>query len=172
MVLGFAETMAAEGLKNKLCVQGAADAELEKIKNIWSLYLSTFTLESADREMNTVVNVWNQYQCKTTFDWPRYISFYENGAGRGMGTRDSCQDTLTVSAQLPDRVKQRIHQIVSTCQFETGDTYHQFFPLGHKGDLKGFSDDHLWIPQMVYAYIAETGDSGILKEPAPLCRFR
>lgn len=167
VVLGFGEKIeVAEALKNKLSGQGVVDTELEKVKNTWDHYLSTFTLESEDRELNTVVNVWNQYQCKTTFDWSRYISFYENGEGRGMGTRDSCQDTLAVGAQLPDRVKQRIHQIVSTCQFETGDTYHQFFPLGHKGDLKGFSDDHLWIPQMVYAYMAETGDTGILKESA------
>jgi cellobiose phosphorylase len=152
-------------LKKRFTVPAAVETELGRVKKEWRDYLSTFTLHSPDPETNTMVNVWNQYQCKTTFDWSRYISFYENGEGRGMGTRDSCQDTLAVNSQLPGRVKQRIQQILSTCQFETGDTYHQFFPLGHKGDLKGFSDDQLWIPQMVYAYIAETGDAGVLKTP-------
>jgi cellobiose phosphorylase len=111
-----------------------------------------------------MVNCWNQYQCKTTFDWSRYISFYENGEGRGMGTRDSSQDTLAVCAQLPERVRMRIKEILSTTQFETGDCYHQFSPLGYKAELKGFSDDHLWLIQMVYAYISETGDFSVLDE--------
>lgn len=167
VILGFGEKIEeAEVVKQRLCAAGTIDAELAKVKTSWNEYLKAFQLISDDPDMNTVVNVWNPYQCKMTFDWSRYISFYENGEGRGMGTRDSCQDTLAVSAQLPERVKRRIHQIVSTCQFETGDTYHQFFPLGHKGDLKGFSDDHLWIPQMVHAYIAETGDFEILSEKA------
>jgi len=144
--------------------KGAVDAGLKKVKKEWDKFLGAMSFETPDRELNTMANVWNQYQCKTTFDWSRYISFYENGEGRGMGTRDSCQDTLAVNAMIPGRVKDRIRQIISTCQFETGDCYHQFFPLGGRGDLKGFSDDHLWLVVMVHAYLAETGDFKMLKE--------
>jgi cellobiose phosphorylase len=168
VTVGFAENeKKASALRKKFSAAGAVDKELKKIKDVWSSYLGVMNVETPDPELNTMVNVWNQYQCKTTFDWSRYISFYENGEGRGMGTRDSCQDTLAVAAQMPDNVKKRIFQILSTTQFTTGDCYHQFFPLGGRGDLKGFSDDHLWLVQMVYSYIAETGDFGILDTVVP-----
>lgn len=168
VALGFAENKKeAARLRDKYSTDKNVENALEKVRETWNEYLGTFNAQTPDPDFNTMVNTWNQYQCKTTFDWSRYISFYENGEGRGMGTRDSCQDTLAVSAQMSGRVKERIFQILSTTQFETGGCYHQFFPLGGKGDLKGFSDDHLWIVQMLHAYIAETGDSGILDEKAP-----
>lgn len=165
VVLGFAEnTETAAALRDKYSHTEDVEREFGRVRESWDAYISSFCADTGIDGLDTMVNVWNQYQCKTTFDWSRYISFFENGEGRGMGTRDSCQDTLAVCSQMPERVKKRIHQIFSTCQFETGDTYHQFFPLGHKGDLKGFSDDHLWLSQMVHAYICETGDSEILFE--------
>ncbi len=165
VTLGYAkDTGRAKELRDKYTMPDTVGVAFNRVREGWRKYISAFKAVTGDGDIDTMVNVWNQYQCKTTFDWSRYISFYENGEGRGMGTRDSCQDTLAVNAQLPERVKRRIIQILSTTQFETGDTYHQFFPLGGRGDLKGFSDDHLWIPQMVYAYVAETGDAAILKE--------
>jgi cellobiose phosphorylase len=166
VVLGFAEkTETAVSARKYFSDNGNVDKELSGVRESWTKYFSGFSLESDEKDLNLMVNVWNQYQCKTTFDWSRYISFYENGEGRGMGTRDSSQDTLAIVGQMPGQCRNRIFQIISTCQFETGDCYHQFFPLGGKGDLKGFSDDHLWLVQMVHAYIAETGDTGILDEP-------
>jgi cellobiose phosphorylase len=165
VTMGYADTAdEAAGMRDYFSKPGVFGRELKLVRDNWSAYLDSFKVQSPDKDFNSMINVWNQYQCKTTFDWSRYISFYENGEGRGMGTRDSCQDTLAVCAQLPERVKSRIFQILSTTQFETGDCYHQFFPLGGKGDLKGFSDDHLWLVQMVHAYITETGDIGILGE--------
>ena len=165
VVLGFAETSdEAAQLRDLYSDKKHVAVSLEAVKKVWDDYFGKFTVTTPDKDFNLVVNIWNQYQCKTTFDWSRYISFYENGEGRGMGTRDSCQDTLAINSQMPERAAKRIHRILSTCQFETGDTYHQFFPAGGKGDLKGFSDDHLWLIQMVHAYIAETGDMDILEE--------
>jgi cellobiose phosphorylase len=168
VTLGFAENKkTAVRLRGKFGDDNAVESELRAVKDAWTTYLGTFHADTPDESVNTMVNVWNQYQCKTTFDWSRYISFYENGEGRGMGTRDSCQDTLAVASQMPERVRNRIFQILSTTQFTTGDCYHQFFPLGGRGDLKGFSDDHLWLIQMVYSYIAETGDLSILDKKVP-----
>jgi len=165
VTLGFAENKeSAADICNYFNNDNTVDNELDRVKSVWKTYLSAFKVNSPDPGLNTMINVWNQYQCKTTFDWSRYISFYENGEGRGMGTRDSCQDTLAVNSQMSERVRDRIKQIVSTCQFETGDCYHQYFPLKQKPELKGFSDDQLWIVQMVHAYIAETGDLDILNE--------
>jgi cellobiose phosphorylase len=165
VILGFAENNEeAVAMRKHFRDPKMARAELDRVKASWTEYLAAFRVQSPEEGLNTMLNVWNQYQCKTTFDWSRYISFYENGEGRGMGTRDSAQDTLAIAAHLAERCRSRIFQILSTCQFETGDCYHQFFPLGGRGDLKGFSDDHLWLIRMVHAYIAETGDFGILEE--------
>ncbi len=164
-VLGYGEGLGAEKkAMTKYKNPKNVDKALAELKSHWDENLAKYTAETPDPAVNSMVNIWNQYQCKTTFDWSRYISFYENGEGRGMGTRDSCQDTLAINSQMPERARQRIFRIISTCQFETGDTYHQFFPAGGKGDLKGFSDDHLWLIQMVHAYISETGDMDVLKE--------
>ena len=168
VILGYADDKTgACTLRDKYSSLHNVEKALERVKSDWSSYLETMAVQTPDPEFNTLVNVWNQYQCRTTFDWSRYISFYENGEGRGMGTRDSCQDTLAVCAPLPGLVRSRIGRIISTTQFTTGDCFHQFFPLGGRGDMKGFSDDHLWLIQMVYAYIAETVDFSLLDEVLP-----
>jgi cellobiose phosphorylase len=168
VLLGYADTLgeAKEVRTYFASPQVVADA-LAQVRQVWREYLSAFHVETPDPNLNAMINTWNQYQCKTTFDWSRYISFYENGEGRGMGTRDSSQDTLAVCVQMPDRVRARIIEILSTVQLETGDCYHIFFPLLHKGDLRYFSDDTLWLVQMVYAYVCETGSLDILDERVP-----
>ena len=48
-----------------------------------------------------MVNLWNQYQCRATFNWSRSASYYESGIGRGLGFRDSNQDTLGFVHMVP-----------------------------------------------------------------------
>lgn len=168
VLLGYAEKMdEAKAAREKFRQPGAVAGELEKVKQSWQQYLGAYQVRTPDENLNAMINIWNQYQCKTTFDWSRYISFYENGEGRGMGTRDSSQDTLAVCAQMPERVRARIIEILSTVQLETGDCYHIFFPLLKKGELRYFSDDTLWLVQMVYAYLCETGELNLLDEMVP-----
>lgn len=171
VLLGYAESLReAQQTRAHFAHVHAAAEELEQVKQSWREYLSAYHVETPDTNLNAMINVWNQYQCKTTFDWSRYISFYENGEGRGMGTRDSSQDTLAVVAQTPDGVRARIIEILSTVQLETGDCYHIFFPLLKKGELRYFADDTLWLVQMVYAYICETGHLGFLNEAVPYAK--
>ncbi|MBN1697668.1 MAG: hypothetical protein JW881_09155 [Spirochaetales bacterium] len=146
---------------------GNAEKAFFDMNGGWQSYLSGFTIACPDSMINTFTNVFHPYQCKTTFDWSRYISYYENGEGRGMGTRDSCQDALALCERIPDAVRKRITEIISACQLETGDCYHQFFPLGHRAELKNFSDDHLWLIVTAYYYIAESGDLDFLRENIP-----
>jgi cellobiose phosphorylase len=168
VLLGYAETLdEAKQVRAHFANAQVVASELGRVQQGWHDYLSTYHVETPDSHLNAMINTWNQYQCKTTFDWSRYISFYENGEGRGMGTRDSSQDTLAVCAQMPERVRARIIEILSTVQLESGDCYHIFFPLLKKGDLRHFSDDTMWLVQMVYAYICETGDLEFLNERVP-----
>jgi len=142
------------------------EEELGKLKEFWSKNISKYSVETEDDDVNTMVNIWNQYQCRTTFNWSRSASYYEAGIGRGMGFRDSNQDTLGFVHQIQGKVKQRIIDLAST-QFEEGDAYHQYSPLTKKGNGRGYSDDHLWLILSTASYIKESGDIDFLFEEVP-----
>ena len=171
-ILGVAkEKSEAMNCVQKYKKKANVDAELQRLKEHWSDYLNSFAVNTPDAEFNLQVNVWNPYQCRTTFDWSRYVSYYETGIGRGMGFRDSNQDTLGVVHALPKRVRQRILDLAKN-QFESGLTYHVYYPLTGEGGFPSYakekmawsSDDHLWLILSVCEYIKETGDMSILDE--------
>ncbi|MFX1388676.1 MAG: GH36-type glycosyl hydrolase domain-containing protein [Promethearchaeota archaeon] len=145
--------------------------ELLRLKEVWDNYLQNLVADTPDQDFNSIINIWNQYQCKITFDWARYVSFYETGIGRGLGFRDSNQDTLAVCHRLANKVHDRLIELAKN-QFESGKVYHLYFPLTGKGDfpdyvnpnLKFFGDDHLWLIFAVSNYLKETGDMSILEE--------
>ncbi|MFW9997322.1 MAG: GH36-type glycosyl hydrolase domain-containing protein [Candidatus Odinarchaeota archaeon] len=147
------------------------DVEFTKLAKKWAGHLEKFQVTTPDKEFDMIVNVWNPYQCRTTFDWSRYVSFYETGIGRGMGFRDSNQDTMGVNHVLSSRVRQRLLDLAAN-QFVDGHVYHVYYPLTGKGsfpdyinpNMHFFSDDHLWMILAVYDYIKETGDFSILNE--------
>jgi cellobiose phosphorylase len=142
---------------------------LGRLRDYWQSYIGKLRVETPDRDMNLFVNTWNQYQCKTTFNWSRFVSLYQLGLGRGMGIRDSAQDTLGVMHTIPDEAKGLIIKLLQ-CQFPDGRIYHLFFPLTGEGGLGDapvkkfdwYSDDHLWLILAVNAYVKETGDAGFL----------
>ncbi len=166
-ILGFSESeaQAQKSVKKYKDPQKVQD-EFNKLKRHWQDYLSKFRAQTPDLEVDLLVNTWNQYQCRTTFNWSRSASYYESGIGRGMGFRDTNQDTLGVVHSIPQKVKERICALCSN-QFSNGSTYHQYFPLTKKGDGTGYSDDPLWLVLSVSAYLKETGDFKFLKTLTP-----
>ncbi len=141
-------------------------AAIDKLASSWSENMSRFQVESPDEDVNLMAGTWNQYQCRTTFNWSRSASYYESGIGRGMGFRDSNQDTMGFVYQVPAKVRQRLIDLAST-QFANGSARHQYQPLTKRGNGFGFSDDHLWMPLSVAAYLRETGDLSLLNETVP-----
>ena len=144
---------------------------LKKLEKYWTSNLSKYQVDSPDKDVNEMVNIWNQYQCRTTFNWSRSASYFEAGIGRGMGFRDSCQDTLGFGHMIPKEVRQRLVDIAST-QLYRGDARHQYSPLTKEGRGGGFSDDHLWLILAVTQYIKETGDMNFLKEKIPYDNYK
>jgi cellobiose phosphorylase len=154
----------------------AVDAAFEALRADWADYLSAFTVDTPDPETNAMLNFWNPVQCRTTLYWSRFVSAYETGLGRGMGTRDSGQDTLGALHAAPDRARETLTRIWEL-QFNDGHTWHQFFPLTGEGGPglaaefpdwpQWFSDDHLWLVMSVCAYLRETGDYGYLDQRVP-----
>ena len=151
----------------------AVDAAYADLRADWDAYLSAFTVRTPDADTDAMVNFWNQVQCRTTLYWSRFVSAYETGLGRGMGTRDTGQDTLGALHAVPGHAR-RILSRVWQLQFADGHTWHQFYPLTGEGGpgLAGerpewpqwFSDDHLWLVMSVCAYLRETGDYSYLDE--------
>ena len=166
-ILGIGYDMKdADSKIRKYSVVHNAEAEFKKLKDYWNEYFTNFIASTPDEEVDLMINTWNQYQCRTTFNWSRSASYYESGIGRGMGFRDSNQDTLGVVHAIPQRVKARIRELMAN-QFENGSSYHQFFPLTKKGEKGGYSDDPLWLIVSTAGYIKETGDKAFLDEVVP-----
>ncbi|MBU0687697.1 MAG: glycosyl transferase [Candidatus Margulisbacteria bacterium] len=172
MVLGYAEDK--DDVKRVMKQYGTAEGVGKAMADLaakWEDNLDKLSVQTEDEDTNLMVTTWNQYQCMTTFNWSRSASYYESGIGRGMGFRDSNQDTLGFVHMIPAKVKQRIIDLAST-QFEKGNAHHQYSPLTKKGygsgltDI-GYSDDHLWLIISVAQYIKETGDVAFLEERIP-----
>ncbi len=159
----------AKALLSKYQTDGGVDRAFNELKRYWKELLSKYTVQSSNDKVDRMVNIWNQYQCMVTFNMSRSASYYESGIGRGMGFRDSCQDLLGFVHLIPERARERIIDIAST-QFEDGSAYHQYQPLTKKGNAdigSGFNDDPLWLIAGTSAYVKETGDLSILKQPVP-----
>jgi cellobiose phosphorylase len=122
-----------------------------------------------------MINFWNQVQCRTTLYWSRFVSGYETGLGRGMGTRDSGQDTLGTMHTVPDHAR-RMLTTIWRCSSPTGTpgTSSSRSPWRAGRSRRGvpdwpqwFSDDHLWLIISVCAYLRETGDFDYLEQKVP-----
>ena len=143
-----------------------ADSDFENLARFWSEHVELIQVETPDEEMNTMLNYWHPYQCRMTFNWSRFISYYERGLGRGWGYRDSMQDVLGVMHSVPEQVKERIKTLLSI-QYSRGDARAVYFPGTGESDGGGRSDDHIWGIFSVCSYIRETGDYAFLDELVP-----
>ncbi|MFA6431076.1 MAG: glycosyl transferase [Candidatus Margulisiibacteriota bacterium] len=165
-VLGFSEDIKEPAKKvKKYSDKALIEKELKKLAAYWEENLNKFSVQTPDAELNLMANTWNQYQCRTTFNWSRSASYYESGIGRGMGFRDSNQDTLGFVHMIPEKVKGRIMDLAAT-QLPDGSAYHQYSPLSKKANPSDhkYGDDHLWLIYSIASYVKETGDIAFLKE--------
>lgn len=154
---------------SKYLDSAAADEAFNRLRDHWNRLLDALQVNTPDPHTNRMVNIWNAYQCMVTYNLSRSASGYESGVGRGMGFRDSNQDLLGFVHMAPDWARSRILDIAAT-QLPDGGAYHQYQPLTKRGNNSvgsNFNDDPLWLVLSVAAYLKETGDWGILDEPAP-----
>ena len=156
------------------------DAALEELARFWSGYLASVQVDTPDASMNRMLNVHNPRQCYVTFNWSRYLSLYQLGYGaRGMGFRDSAQDTMGITAHAPGEARALLEKLLRV-QRPDGSAMHQFNPLtmvANAGEARTvedgpqyYGDDHLWIVLAVCAYLKESGDLAFLDEVIPFYR--
>jgi cellobiose phosphorylase len=162
-----------ESVVKKYHDQSNVTKAFDALKADWDAYLGAFTVETPDAEFNVMLNFWNAVQCRANLYWSRFVSGYDTGLGRGLGTRDSAQDTLGTVHNLPENAKAMLTMLWKL-QFPDGHAWHQVFPLTGEGGpgLAGefpqwpqwFSDDHLWLIIGTCGYLRETGDLAYLDE--------
>lgn len=168
---------AAKPLLEKYRSHDAVDQAFANLNSFWDNYLATVQVETPDPAMNSMLNVHNPRQCHTTKNWSRYLSLYQLGFGaRGIGFRDSSQDTLGVITHMPEEAREFIERLLSV-QNTNGSAMHQFFPStmeANAGDSREeedrpdyYGDDHLWIIYAVTQYVKETGNADFLNKVIP-----
>ncbi|HZK34881.1 MAG TPA: glycosyl transferase [Bacillota bacterium] len=153
------------------------DKAFEDLASFWKEYLSYQQVETPDENFDTMVNIHNPRQCYITKNWSRYLSLYQVGLGaRGIGFRDSSQDSMGILASKPEEARELIEMLLHVQNID-GSAMHQFNPatmIANRGDsaeMEGrpdfYGDDHLWIVLAVCAYIKETGNTDFLNKQIP-----
>ena len=146
---------------------GRIEQELADLRRRWRRRLDACRCDTPDRAVDTMLNVWNPYQAHVTFKWSRSASFIEAGGRDGLGYRDTLQDTLGVMHTASERAGRIIVELLRG-QASAGCALHSVQPLtlvcgrGEQPESV-WSDDHLWIPSAVEAYVKETGDLEFLQ---------
>ena len=157
---------AASRLAKKYRDMGHVQRQLDTVKQYWRGYCGAAEVHTPSKALNRFINRWNPYQAKTTFILSRSASYYHWGVTRGMGFRDSAQDTLGPVIAEPGLVRERLLTLAAQ-QFSDGRCLHLFHPLSGEGEYTGHSDDPMWLIHATTMYLRETGDVSILKARAP-----
>lgn len=153
------------------------DAAFKALADGWQDYLGVMQVKTPDSNFDSMVNIHNPRQCATTKNWSRDLSLYQLGfGGRGIGFRDSSQDSMGVVSNDPQGAKELITKLLQVHKRD-GSAMHQFFPLtmvataGESHEMADrphyYGDDHLWIILAVSAYVKETGDLAFLQQEIP-----
>jgi cellobiose phosphorylase len=164
LTLGAASTEEqAADLCRKYHAVSTARHELQTVSEQWEGRLSSVSVETPDPAMNLMENVWLKYQAISGRLWGR-TAYYQTGGA--FGFRDQLQDSQIFLPIDAERTKQQI-QLHARHQFSDGSVYHWWHPLSEIGLRNQISDNLLWMPFVVSAYIEETADMTLLNERAP-----
>ncbi len=142
--------------------EGAAQT-LQAVHRFWSRFVDTERVETPDDALNFMTNTWAKYQAISCRLWGK-SAFYQVSAGYGF--RDQLQDSQIFLVSEPDyaRLQLLLH---AAQQFVEGDVLHWWFSIRGGGPRTNCSDDLLWLPFILDAYLKETADYSILDEPIP-----
>ncbi|MCI8479177.1 MAG: hypothetical protein HFE97_12750 [Oscillospiraceae bacterium] len=135
----------------------------------WNRQVSALHFHTPDEMLNHYLNGWALYQVLACRLMGR-TSRYQNGGA--FGFRDQLQDVCATLLQTGEYAKT---QILRACahQYREGDVQH-WWHEDQDGRSKGvrtrISDDLLWLPYTLCAYLEQRGDWTILREETPyLC---
>ncbi|HTY60095.1 MAG TPA: glycosyl transferase family 36, partial [Bacteroidota bacterium] len=148
----------AAELASAYAVRGAADRALTDVDLRWRGLLGTVNVATPEPSMDVMENIWLKYQTISGRIWGR-TAYYQTGGAYGF--RDQLQDSQLWLAIDPERTKQQL-LLHARHQFEDGTVYHWWHPVSEVGLRNRISDNLLWLPYVMNAYIQETADLAVL----------
>ncbi|MGQ9491274.1 MAG: GH36-type glycosyl hydrolase domain-containing protein [Anaerolineae bacterium] len=138
-------------------------ATLEAVHRFWSRFVDGEHIETPDDALNFMTNYWTKYQAISCRLWGK-SAFYQVSAGYGF--RDQLQDSQIFLVGEPDYARRQL-LLHAAHQFVEGDVLHWWFSIRGGGPRTNCSDDLLWLPFILNAYLQETADFTVLDEPVP-----
>jgi len=136
---------------------------LQEVHQFWSRFLDGEKVETPDEALNFMTNTWLKYQSISCRLWGK-SAFYQVSAGYGF--RDQLQDSLIFLVGEPEFTRKQLLMHAAQ-QFIEGDVFHWWFSIRGGGPRTNCSDDLLWLPFILDAYLQETDDLDILDESIP-----
>lgn len=190
-LLGVGNRAVGERMRAKYRDFQRVDAAFRELQEFWERKLAKYQCRTPHEGLDTMVNIWNLYQAEICVIWSRFASFIEVGGRTGLGYRDTAQDIFSVPHTNPDKVRQRIEELLRA-QVRAGYGLHLFEPEYFDPDrprkpqfksptvvpeppkeslIHGLedtcSDDHLWLVPSVCEYVKETGDLAFFDREYP-----
>jgi cellobiose phosphorylase len=162
--LGCADSHAqASELAIKYHSEKNIESAFKQMQERWNSILGTVEISTPDDAMNMMENTWLKYQAISGRMWGR-SAYYQ--AGGAYGFRDQLQDSQIWLMIDPEKTKSQI-QLHARHQFKDGDVYHWWHPITEEGLRNQISDNLLWLPYIVEAYLQETCDDAMLNLAEP-----
>lgn len=142
------------------CNVDDCNANLVKVQQKWDALLETEKTQTPDKEFDVMTNYWCKYQALSCRMWAKAAYYQISG---GIGFRDQLQDSLIGLESDPQITRKQI-LLHASKQFVRGDVLHWWLTYNNAGPRTKCSDDFLWLPFAVDAYIEETADYSVLDE--------
>jgi len=140
-----------------------SEQALQEVHDFWSRFIDSERVTTPDPALNLMTNYWLKYQAISCRLWGK-SAFYQVSAGYGF--RDQLQDSQIFLVSEPEYAKKQLLMHAAQ-QFVEGDVQHWWFTIKGWGPRTNCSDDFLWLPFILDAYLKETNDFGILDEMIP-----